>query len=135
MRFMESVRAWLRTCPLIDRKNRFNVGYLGIGTDYSLSMAGSTHKQDILGYAQDHYSLLFQARLPYGAAIEANLTAAELFEELTAWLRAQEKAHSYPQLQGCSVTALSVANSGMILRADSNTADYQLQIQIDTEEV
>ena len=29
MSIIGSVRAWLRECPLIDRHNRFNTGYLG----------------------------------------------------------------------------------------------------------
>lgn len=100
MSFMESVRSWLRTCPLIDRQNKFNIGYLGMGADYSLSLAGVTHREDVTGHRRDTWALLFAARLPYGAALTANLTAAELFEDLSAWLLLQEREHNYPQLSG-----------------------------------
>ena len=87
MSIISSVRAWLRDCPLIDKHNRFNTGYLGnLSTEYSVSVAGVQHSCDITGRGIDEYNLVFQARLPYGVALQENLSAAELFDELSRWM-------------------------------------------------
>lgn len=135
MSIISSVRAWLRECPLIDKHNRFNTGYLGnLSTEYSVSVAGVQHSCDITGMGIDEYNLVFQARLPYGVALQENLSAAELFDELRRWIMAQERAHKYPALPGYECTRITTANSGMITQAGADTAVYQLQIKLIAEE-
>ena len=77
---------------------------------------------------------MFQARLPYGVALQENLSAAELFDELSRWIMAQERAHKYPALPGYECTRITTANSGMITHAGADTAVYQLQIKLIAEE-
>ena len=135
MSVVSSVRAWLRECPLIDKHNRFNASYLGsLGTEYSVSAAGVRHTCDITGLCTDEHDLVFQARLPYGVALQENLSAAELFDDLSRWIIEQERAHNYPLLPGWSVTRITTANSGMVTQADTGTAVYQLQIKLIAEE-
>lgn len=138
MNVLESTRAWLRAqCPLIDRENRFNLSHLGAqATEYTLTSAGESHKEDVCGFDIATYSLVFAARLPFGTALAPNVGAAELFAQLGAWLRAQERAHNYPaDIDGYVVTRITMANAGMITQADANTARYQIQIQLTAEEV
>lgn len=137
MNIIDATRQWLRDeCPLIDRKNRFNAGYLGAeSTEYSVTLTGETHKQDVLGYDIATYSLAFCARMPYGKADAPNVEAADFFFNLSAWLRGAECAHNYPTVTGYSVTRLAPSNAGMIVQADANTARYQLQLQLTLEEV
>lgn len=135
MSVVSSVRSWLRECPLIDNQDRFNLSHLGnLSTEYSVAISGVTHTSDITDMDIATYSFVFQARLPFGVALSENLSAAELFDELTLWIREQERAHSYPALPGYTATRVTTANSGMITQADANTAVYQLQIQLIAEE-
>ena len=136
MNIIEAARSWLRSSRLIDHENKFNAGYLGERAyEYSLTASAETHRQDILGNDLCTCSLVFMARLPYGDAIRDNLSAADFFAGLSAWILQQNRSHSYPAVSGYAVTNVSASNAGMIMQADSNTARYQIQIQIDLEEV
>lgn len=136
MNVIEATRKWLRSCPLIDQENRFNAGYLGARTaEYSVATGAVGHKEDILGCDLCTYSVVFSARLPFGEAIQANISAADFFSELESWIRAQNRAHSYPDVTGYEVTEVTSSNAGVIIKADANTARYQIQIRINLEEV
>lgn len=137
MNILDATRSWLRAnCPLIDGKNRFNAGYLGAQSiEYAVTLSGESHRQDVLGNDTATFSLLFSACLPYGAATKDNLSAADFFFNLSAWLRGAERAHDYPTgVSGYCVTRMEPSNAGMILKADANTARYQMQIQMILEE-
>ena len=134
---LEATRKWLREqCPLIDKTDKFNANYLGSqATEYTLCTAGETHREDILGIDHATYKLTFVAQLPYGAAVQGNIAAADFFARLTAWLRGAERAHNYPDLAGYEVLRIETANAGMPTGADANAARYQLQLTLYTKEL
>lgn len=136
MNIIEATRAWLRESDLIDKDNKFNAGYLGASaTEYSITTAGESHKTDILGNDICTSNLVFLARMPYGKAMAANISAAEFFAELSSWIRRQNRTHNYPIVSGYDVSEVVTSNAGMITQADANTARYQIQIKITLEEV
>ena len=136
MNIIEATRAWLRSSDLIDKDNKFNAGYLGVSaTEYSITSSGESHRTDILGNDICSCSLSFSARMPYGAAIKENISAADFFSQLSAWIRRQNRSHNYPDVAGYEVTEIVPSNAGIIIQADANTAKYQIQIKIDLEEV
>lgn len=136
MNIIEATRAWLRESDLIDKDNKFNAGYLGASaTEYSITTAGESHKADILGNDICTSNLVFLARMPYGKAMAANISAAEFFAELSSWIRRQNRTHNYPIVSGYDVSEVVTSNAGMITQADANTARYQIQIKITLEEV
>ena len=137
MNVLDATRKWLRDqCPLIDKTDKFNENYLGSqATEYTLCTAGETHREDILGIDHATYKLTFVAQLPYGAAVQGNIAAADFFARLTAWLRGAERAHNYPDLAGYEVLRIETANAGMPTGADANAARYQLQLTLYTKEL
>ena len=137
MNVLDATRKWLRDqCPLIDKTDKFNANYLGSqATEYTLCTAGETHREDILGIDHATYKLTFVAQLPYGAAVQGNIAAADFFARLTAWLRGAERAHNYPYLAGYEVLRIETANAGMPTGADANAARYQLQLTLYTKEL
>lgn len=137
MNVLDATRKWLRgQCPLIDKTDKFNANYLGSqATEYTLCTAGETHREDILGIDHATYKLTFVAQLPYGAAVQGNIAAADFFARLTAWLRGAERAHNYPDLAGYEVLRIETANAGMPTGADANAARYQLQLTLYTKEL
>ena len=137
MNVLDATRKWLRDqCPLIDKTDKFNANYLGSqATEYKLCTAGETHREDILGIDHATYKLTFVAQLPYGAAVQGNIAAADFFARLTAWLRGAERAHNYPDLAGYEVLRIETANAGMPTGADANAARYQLQLTLYTKEL
>lgn len=137
MNVLDATRKWLREqCPLIDKTDKFNANYLGSqATEYTLCTAGETHREDILGIDHATYKLTFVAQLPYGAAVQGNIAAADFFARLTAWLRGAERAHNYPDLAGYEVLRIETANAGMPTGADANAARYQLQLTLYTKEL
>ena len=137
MNVLDATRKWLRDqCPLIDKTDKFNANYLGSqATEYTLCTAGETHREDILGIDHATYKLTFVAQLPYGAAVQGNIAAADFFARLTAWLRGAERAHNYPDLAGYEVLRIETANAGMPTGADANAARYQLQLTLSTKEL
>ena len=137
MNVLDATRKWLRDqCPLIDKTDKFNANYLGSqATEYTLCTAGETHREDILGIDHATYKLTFVAQLPYGAAVQGNIAAADFFARLTAWLRGAERAHNYPDLAGYEVLRIETAHAGMPTGADANAARYQLQLTLYTKEL
>ena len=137
MNVLDATRKWLREeCPLIDKADRFNANYLGSqATEYTLYTAGESHREDILGMDHATYKLTFVAQLPYGAAIQDNIAAADFFSALSAWFRGAERAHNYPAVAGYEVERIETANAGIPTGADANAARYQLQITIYTKEM
>ena len=137
MNVLDATRKWLRDqCPLIDKTDKFNANYLGSqATEYTLCTAGETHREDILGIDHATYKLTFVAQLPYGAAVQGNIAAADFFARLTTWLRGAERAHNYPDLAGYEVLRIETANAGMPTGADANAARYQLQLTLYTKEL
>lgn len=135
MSVLKQTRKWLRTCPLINSKDKFNANYLGAtATEYTVAVAGHNPRKDICGYKKDTYNIGFFARLPFGVALDPNLTAADFFDELSAWIEEQDESKNYPEIPGFMVTQVAPANAGIIVSADANTAQYQLQIKIEMEE-
>ena len=136
MNIIEATREWLRGSELIDKHNKFNAGFLGAtATEYSLSTTAESHRQDILGNDLCTCALTFSARMPYGAALKENLSAADFFASLSGWILRQNRAHNYPNVAGYRVSEIRSSNAGIIVQAEPNTARYQIQIQIDLEEV
>lgn len=136
MNITESTRQWLRKAPCIDLDNRFNINHLGHQTvEYSVTLSAESHREDVLGYDLCTASVLFSARMPYGEALAANIAASDFFSELSAWIRAANKNHDRPVIDGYETVSVTAANAGMIVQANANTARYQLQIQLKLEEV
>ena len=137
MNVLDATRKWLREqCPLIDKTDKFNANYLGSqATEYTLCTAGESHREDILGLDHATYKLTFVAQLPYGAAVQGNIAAADFFANLAAWLRGARRARNYPDIAGYEVERLEVANAGLPTGADANAARYQLQLTLYTKEL
>ena len=137
MNALDATRKWLREeCPLIDKTDKFNANYLGSqATEYTLCTAGESHREDILGMDHATHQLTFVAQLPYGAAIKANIAAADFCANLAAWIRGANRAHNYPVIAGYEVEGIETANAGIPTGADANAARYQIQITIHTKEL
>lgn len=86
-----------------------------------------------LNYATQYSQALAQA-YPYGAALGVNVAAAEFFAGLSAWVREQERQHNYPAVDGYRATQVSATNAGVVISAEANSAQYQLQLQLNLEE-
>lgn len=130
-------RTWMRkNCPLIDQNGKFNANYIGAtATEYTIRNAGDRHRYDILGKDSPTYNLTFEARLPFGAAVAANIDAADFFDKLASWLNVQNRIRSRPTIDGYRVTKMTASNAGLINQADAGTARYQLQISLEMEEL
>ncbi len=137
MNSLDATRKWLRDqCPLIDRQDRFNSNYLGAETtEYTLRSAGDTRTTDVLGLDTVTCNFVFVAQLPFGKALAPNLSAADFFSNLAAWIRGQERAHNYPDVSGYHATRVEASNPGVITQAEASSARYQLQIKLTLEEV
>lgn len=136
MNIIEATRAWMRESDLISKDNKFHAGYLGASaTEYSITTGGESHKTDILGNDICVCNLIFFARMPYGAAMMENISAADFFSRLASWIREQNRTHNYPSVSGYEVSEVITSNAGIITQADANTARYQIQIKITLEEV
>lgn len=102
MNALDATRKWLREeCPLIDKTDKFNANYLGSqATEYTLCTAGESHREDILGMDHATHQLTFVAQLPYGAAIKANIAAADFSPTWPPGFVARIGCTTTPTLQG-----------------------------------
>lgn len=133
---LEATRAWLRTCPHIDKNDKLNLNHLGAApTGYSLTLTGHTRKEDVCGSVTSVYHFALFARMPWGPELAMNIAASEFFAGLDEWIWAQERAHAYPAIDGETPVRAEAKNAGLIVAANAQAAQYQIQIELTTEEV
>jgi len=134
MSMMQSLRAYLRTCPLLAQE-RLNVDFLeGEAGAYSLESAPG---QVILRRYADGSSVrqlpfTLSSRAFYGPDIRRNLDSLGFFEGLSEWLEDQSASGNLPEAGGGRrALAVRALTHGYAYAAETDSARYQIQCALD----
>ena len=127
------VRAWLRTCPSISTGDRFNVNYLGVtDSEFTIEDIPTTPIiKQYLGGALKQKNFMLASREPYGMDILENIANSGLYDDLSNWVRTQNRLRAFPNLgEGTQVRFIQVTSTGYVFENDADKARYQIPLQI-----
>ena len=131
-----AVRAWLRTCPTVERARVFGADYLGEAESYSLDVTPTAlrYRENILGEMvlreTQEQNFVFASREPYGDQFQQNLENLAFFQDVVAWIIAQNNARNFPAWDGGDVVAIVPTLSAYPIAMGSAYARYQIQIKV-----
>ena len=134
---MESMRAWLRTCPAIIQTLRFGVDYLRENAgEYALYAAPSTiaMRENVLGeevpQQTQQLNFTFASREPFGADSQRNAQNLAFFTAVTEWILQQNAEKNFPEITEGRVRSIVPTLTGYAADASDDTATYQIQIRL-----
>ena len=110
---IESLRAWLRSCPALSSDNRFRINYLSENpTEYAIYASPSTiaYHENVLGESvpNDIQSLnfIFASKESYGAEVEANLASMGFYDDIVNWIIEQNAICNFPIINNGRVKSI-----------------------------
>lgn len=135
-----ALRAWLRTCPAIDREAAFGVDYLGAQAGcWALCAVPSkcARRENILGEAalgrRQSREYRLDYRGAYGADAAENLANLEKLRAVAEWTRAKSAAGELPEWAGGRATAVLPALTAAPQDAGSDAARYRMGLRVEYE--
>lgn len=137
---VEALRAWLRTCPAIDREAAFGVDYLGAeagcwaicGLESELK-----RRENILGEAAlarrqaREFGLDFRG--VHSGDPAGNLGNLEKMAEVAEWVRERNAARELPLWPGGRIAAILPARPALAEDIGKGTARYRLRLRVEYE--
>lgn len=134
---IEELRKWFRKCPTLSDQNRFRVNYLSESpTEYAIYASPSTirYRENVLGerrpLPEQSVNYIFASKESYGADVQQNLAAMGFYEEITAWIIAQNAARNFPEMNEGPVTSILPTLTAYPAEIGSDAAKYQIQINV-----
>lgn len=131
----ESVRSWLRECPLISPDDQFNLNYLDAEpVSYTLdeSAGSSTIKRYMDGTERKVRAFALASTSEYGPDFLEQVSASGFWDGLTQWIEQRNHAHRLPSLPtGMTATKIEVTSAQYLYRAGATTARYQIQLRLE----
>ena len=134
---IDGLRQWFRQCPLLSKNNRFGADYLGENpTEYAIYASPSTlrYRENVLGESivedRQTHNYIFATRENYGSDVKQNSDNLAFFTGLIAWMIEQNNARNFPRIEEGRVTAIVPTLTAYPAQVGSDSAKYQIQIQI-----
>ena len=134
---IESIRAWLRTCPVIDGNSPFTVDYFDDDpTHYAIYTVPSeiTYKRDILGnvYEAPVQTKTYYFSVSMSASEDAQVMMGNMatLNALIDWMEAQNVENNMPMPEGSKVLQLVPTLTPYAMQPNSNTMIYRITIQM-----
>ncbi len=134
---IEELRRWFRACPTLSSTNRFRINYLSESpTEYAIYASPSTirYRENVLGERRPDtnqtINYIFASKESYGADVQQNLAAMGFYDEVTAWIIAQNSAQNFPQMNEGPVTSIVPTLTAYPAEVGSDNAKYQIQIAV-----
>jgi hypothetical protein len=133
----EQLRDWFRTCPAIEKSNRFRVDYLTeTPTEYAIYAVPSTLKthENILGEEVlddiQTQNYIFASKEVYGSDIQQNLDNLGFYDDVIRWIVDQNTTQNFPDWCGGKVKSIFPTLTPYVAQPGSSTAKYQIQLKI-----
>lgn len=136
MTIIESVKNFIRDCPLLDKLAKVNVDFLPEDPEtYSIE---ETPTQIILrtyldGTSERQFVFVFASRLHYSEETRNNIDNSGFFEDFSDWMEEQSDIGNLPQLEaGMTASKIEVMSSGYLfdISGDLSNARYQIQCRL-----
>lgn len=133
MAMIETVRQFLRTCPLLSGQ-RIQVDYLGgEPTEYTVDSvpADAIVKRYAGGDSMRQFVFVFASREAYGPDRLTNIANSSFYEDFAAWLEEASKTGSLPDLgEGREAVCAEAMSTGYLYDSGSDSARYQIQCRL-----
>ena len=134
---IESIRAWLRTCPDIDGNSPFTVDYFDADpTHYAIYTVPSaiTYKKDVLGnvYEAPIQTKTYYLNLSMPASEDASVMMEnqESLNSLISWLATQNLNKNLPDPDGMDVQSVVPTLTPYAMQPNSNSMIYRISLQM-----
>ena len=131
----ETVRDWLRECPLIGENDQFNINYLdGEPVSYTLdeSAGSSTIKRYMDGTERKVRAFALASTSDYGPDFLQQVANSGFWDQLVEWIEQRNHARQLPKLpEGKTASKIEVASAQYLYRAGATTARYQVQLRLE----
>ena len=134
---IESVRAWLRTCPELVETNYFQVDYINDDpTCYAIYSSPSpiSYKLDITGETyiatEQTQNFYFGVSLPFGRNISQNMANINALEQVIEWIYQQNAIKNYPKLTEGKVINIMPTLTPYPMAQGANAALYRISLQM-----
>lgn len=131
---INSIRDFMRQCPLLANNRRINVDYLPNNpVEYSIDAIPSNTiiKRYTSGGAMKQFIFVFASKEYYGSDVLTNIENSGFYEDLSNWIETKSKRQELPQLsKGREPISIEVLDSGYLFQADEDMARYQMQLRL-----
>lgn len=135
MTIIESIRIWLKTCPVLEGE-RLNIDFLPVeAQSYSVEVVPGrgTIKQYMDGSALKQFLFVLASREFAESDIAQNADNLQFYEDFAQWVERQNRRPKHlPYLgDGRNAQKITVTTPGYLyLRDDHGTARYQIQMEL-----
>lgn len=133
----EQLRAWFRNCPALAENSRFRMDYLAENpTEYAIYAVPSqiNYRENVLGekIPADIQSVnyIFASKESYGPDAMQNLENLGFYDQVVAWILEQNAKHNFPKINEGWVKSIVPTLTAYPIQIGSDTAKYQIQLQI-----
>lgn len=121
---------------LIEQYGEMNINFLSKEpNNYSLDKipVNPTQEQWIIGNFLNRDVYSFRSRMNYGADTMTNIENVGFFETFEKLIKQKNDNNLLPDIDG--IQSISCLNCGSLNNANTNTAEFDIQIQIEYREV
>ena len=133
----QHLRKWLMGCPELSNKNRFRVDYLSEKpTEYAIFAQPSTiaYAENVLGEMvprqKQVQNFVFATKDVYGADERQNLSNYQFYQNVIAWMQNQNAMRNLPDWEGGTVESVVPTLTQYVSAPGTDSAKYQIQIQV-----
>lgn len=135
MTIIESVKAFIETCPIISELALVNVEHLDAEPDsFSIEPVpiDPVIKQYLNGSSYRQFVFVVSSREYYGPDVLQQLENSNFYERFAQWLDECNRNKRFPELSWRQqATAIRAANWGYAFQTDEDRAQYQIQCRLE----
>ena len=131
------LRNWFRGCPALAEGSRFRMDYLAENsTEYALYAVPSqiNYRENVLGEEipadVQTVNYIFASKESYGADVEQNLANLGFYDEVVAWILAQNAKRNFPAINEGRIKSIVPTLTAYPIQVGSDAAKYQIQLRI-----
>lgn len=131
---VSEIRDWLRTCPLIDKNDRFCVNYLG-AEPVSFCIEETPNSPIVQRYMDGstirEKAFVLAATQDYSPDTLSQIANSGFWEKFADWVEEQNRRRNYPTMKtGQTPRKIEITTTHYLYGATENTARYQVQMKL-----
>lgn len=127
-----SVKEYLAACPSLSGK-KININYLSPETDsFAIDSVAKNPvvKRYVSGETVRQYCFLLAGRIAYDGDADENAGVAGFFEELEAWIEAQNAEGNFPSLSEGVPLEVEIVKSSAIKDTARTSARFEIELRL-----
>lgn len=133
----DALRDWFRSCPAVQRGNRFGVDHLSADpTEYAIYMSPSPLNSyvDITGEVQirpiQTVNFIFASREVHTSDVLQALANHGFYDAVIEWIIAQNKTKAFPEIGVGKVQSIMPSLTQYLYEAGTNSGRYQISCKL-----